>query len=270
MLLTSRNSAGLPAPRLPAQLIEVLPAPLFGFLVEPPEVLDRMLLTYSRFTCGAGARTGRAALRRLATTYFPSFSVRLNESWIPPFSPKAPWVVQMRRVAGEQDPSRAKILCHALVHLVEALVLDLVALLPRQELCMRLSTISSDRVSVLPPRAAPGKSRAIFRWPFVGILNIAAIPPDRRVRVHGVAVRRVVVSRARHEEALVPGEAVEPHVGALRTVLRPPSAPTSQSASKISVPPGVAAVTVTLSRSARGRSPCARSAPPRSDRPRAC
>src|SRR5439155_8030640 len=32
----------------------------------------------------------------------------------------------------------------------------------------------------------------------------------------------------------------------LRTVLRPPSPPTSQSASNISVPPGVAAVTVTV------------------------
>src|SRR5882762_8419658 len=125
----------LPAPRLPAQLIEVLPAPLFGFLVEPLEVPDRMLLDVFEVH---GAALAHVEVEQrfvgLATTYFPELFGETERVVDPSVQSEGTHgVVQMRGVAGEQDPSRAEILRHALVHLVEALVLDLVALLPRQE-----------------------------------------------------------------------------------------------------------------------------------------
>src|SRR5882672_12850408 len=62
----------LPALRLPAQLIEVLPAPLFGFFVEPPEVLDRMLLDVFEVHGAALAHVEvEQPLVRLAAAHFP-------------------------------------------------------------------------------------------------------------------------------------------------------------------------------------------------------
>ena len=126
-------------------------------------------------------------------------------------------IVQVRGVAGEEDASRAEILGHALVHLVEALVLDLVTLLLRQK---ALHAPLDHFLGQGQPLLLFGRHREdhapYSRRPFVGHLEQRG--PFLRigeVRVHRVAVRRIVVGRARHDEALVPGEAVEPHVGAL-------------------------------------------------------
>src|SRR6266446_10535841 len=126
----------LPALRLPAQLIQVLPAPLFGFLVEPPEVLDRMLLDVFEVH---GAALAHVEVEQrfvgLAATHFSELFGEVERIVDPSVqSEGAHGVVQVRGVAGEQDASRAEVLGHALVHLVEALVLDPVTLLPRQEI----------------------------------------------------------------------------------------------------------------------------------------
>src|SRR5258708_19457121 len=78
----------LPASRLPAQLIEVLLPALLGFLVEPPQVLDRMLLDVFEVHGAALAHIDvEQRLAGLAAAYFPELFGEVERLVDPPVHP---------------------------------------------------------------------------------------------------------------------------------------------------------------------------------------
>src|SRR6185436_17617551 len=122
----------LPRGGLASQLVEILPALGFRLLAQALQVPDRDLLHVLEVDGAALAHVAiEQGLIGLAAAD-PAQLLRQIERIVDAAiqAERADGIVEMRCIAGEQHAADAKVLRHALMHLVDALVLDRVGARP--------------------------------------------------------------------------------------------------------------------------------------------